>query len=200
MHAAIAMSKKQNGRHRCRGATFHHGPVPNHYRLLNDATMGKCFRRISSVFIIATVAACASLPRPGNTRAEVSATMGEPTERRIGVAGEEVWEYWAGYARRETFIVRFNGNGQVTTANQVLTEAVFAALSRGVATRQDVRDAVGKPVRRVTYPTGEVWEYRISDVARRPTKMAVQFGHDGFLKEISKIQEAVSHGVGTGSR
>ena len=162
--------------------------------------MGKCFRRITSVFIIAIVAACASLPRPGNTRAEASATMGEPTERRIGVAGEEVWEYWAGYAGRETFIVRFDGNGQVTTANQVLTEAVFAALPRGVATRQDVRDAVGKPVRRVTYPTGDVWEYRISDVARRPTKMAVQFGHDGFLKEISKIQEAVYHGVGTGSR
>ena len=90
--------------------------------------------------------------------------------------------------------------GPVTTANQVLTEAVFAALTRGVAMRQDVRDAVGKPVRRVTYRTGEVWEYRISDVARRPAKMAVQFGHDGFLKEISKIQEAVSHGVGKGSR
>lgn len=124
--------------------------------------------------------------------------MGEPTERRIGVAGEEVWEYWAGYAGRETFIVRFDGNGQVTTANQVLTEAVFAALPRGVATRQDVRDAVGKPVRRVTYPTGEVWEYRISDVARRPTKMAVQFGHDGFLKEISKIQETFLHGISVG--
>ncbi len=150
--------------------------------------------------MLATLVACVAHPPLGSTRAEVSAAMGEPTERRVGVAGEEVWEYWAGYARRETFIVRFDGNGQVTTANQVLTEAAFAALPRGVATRNDVRDAVGKPLRRVTYPTGEVWEYRISDVARRPSKMAVQFGHDGFLKEISKILETVSHGVGTGSR
>ena len=141
---------------------------------------------------------CANLPPVGSTRADVSAAMGEPTERRIGVAGEEVWEYWAGYAGRETFIVRFDHNGQVTSANQVLTESVFAALPRGSATRQDVRDAVGRPLRRVTYPTGEVWEYRISDVARRPTKMAVQFGHHGFLKEISKIQETFLHGISVG--
>lgn len=148
--------------------------------------------------MLTTLVACAGLPPVGSTRTEVSASLGEPTERRVGVAGEEVWEYWAGYAARETFIVRFDGNGQVMSANQVLTEAAFAALPRGVATRQDVRDAVGRPVRRVTYPTGEVWEYRISDVARRPTKMAVQFGHDGLLKEISKIQEAFLHGISVG--
>ncbi len=160
--------------------------------------MGNRFRRIICLLIVGVLTACVSLPQPGSTRAEVSASLGEPTERRVGVAGEEVWEYWAGYAGRETFIVRFDGNGQVTAANQVLTEATFAALPRGVATRPDVRDAVGRPLRRVTYPTGEVWEYRINDVARRPTKMAVQFGHDGFLKEISKIQEAFLHGISVG--
>ncbi|MEO7322757.1 MAG: hypothetical protein ABIW48_08750 [Burkholderiales bacterium] len=157
--------------------------------------MREFFRLTLAAFIVGILTACAGLPPAGSTRSEVSASMGKPTERRLGLAGEEVWEYWAGYAGRQTFIVRFDGNGQVTTANQVLTEATFAALPRGAATRQDVRDAVGKPLRRVTYPTGEVWEYRINDVARRPTKMAVQFGHDGFLKEISKIPEAGSHGI-----
>lgn len=160
--------------------------------------MGKWFRRIVSALIVGALTACTSLPQRGSTRAEVSSAMGEPTERRVGVAGEEVWEYWAGYAGRETFIVRFDGDGLVASANQVLTEATFAALPRGVATPQDVRDVVGKPLRRVTYPTGEVWEYRIYDVARRPTKMAVQFGHDGLLKEISKIPEAFLNGISIG--
>lgn len=145
--------------------------------------------------MLLALAGCTHLPPLGSTRVEVSAAMGEPTERRIGVAGEEVWEYWSGYALRETYIVRFDNDGLVSNAAQVLTESTFAALPRGVATRHDVRDAVGKPLRRVTYPTGEVWEYRISDVARRPTKMAVQFAHDGYLKEISKIQESFLHGV-----
>lgn len=157
--------------------------------------MDKWIYWASGVLIAGLLAGCASLPPVGSTRAQVSAVMGEPTERRTGVAGEEVWEYWAGYAGRETFIVRFDSYGQVSAADQVLTESTFAALPRGVATRQDVRDAVGRPVRRVTYPTGEVWEYRISDVARRPTKMAVQFGHDGYLKEISKIQESFLRGI-----
>jgi outer membrane protein assembly factor BamE (lipoprotein component of BamABCDE complex) len=147
---------------------------------------------------IAVLGACAHLPAPGSSRADVSAALGEPTERRTGVAGEEVWEYWAGYARRETFIVRFDGNGLVSTANQVLTVAMFDALPRRVATKDDVRDIVGRPLRRVTYPTGEVWEYRIYDVARRPTKMAVQFGHDGLLKEISQIQESFLRGISLG--
>ncbi len=156
------------------------------------------FRWTLVAFLVGALAGCAGLPPAGSTREEVRSSMGEPTERRVGRAGEEAWEYWAGYAGRQTFIVRFDGSGQVITANQVLTEAAFAALPRGAATRQDVRDVVGKPLRRVTYPTGEVWEYRIHDVARRPTKMAVQFGHDGFLKEISKIQETRSHGMSVG--
>ena len=154
--------------------------------------------RAIALLLLVALGACANLPSVGSTRIEVSASLGEPTEQRVGVAGDEVWEYWAGYAGRETIIVRFDGKGQVTSANQVLTESAFAALPRGSATRQDVRDAVGRPVRRVTYSTGEVWEYRISDVARRATKMAVQFGHDGFLKEISKIQETFLHGISVG--
>ncbi len=161
--------------------------------------MCEYFRRtLAALFIVGALTACVSLPPAGSSRDEVSAALGEPTERRVGVAGEEVWEYWAGYAGQETVIVRFDRDGQVTAANQVLTEAAFAALPRGFATRQDVRDAVGKPIRRVTYPTGEVWEYRISDVARRPTKMAVQFGHNGLLKEISKIPQAAAHGMSFG--
>ena len=160
--------------------------------------MHKWFSHVSVAVMVAALTACTSLPPQGSTRAEVSSAMGEPTERRVGVAGEEVWEYWAGYAGRETFIVRFDGDGLVASATQALTEATFAALPRGAATQQDVRDAVGKPLRRVTYPTGEVWEYRIYDVARRPTKMAVQFGHDGLLKEISKIPEAFLNGMSIG--
>jgi hypothetical protein len=160
--------------------------------------MYQWFSPVICAVVIATFSACTSLPPQGSSRAEVSSAMGEPTERRIGVAGEEVWEYWAGYAGRETFIVRFAGDGLVASANQVLTEATFAALPRGVATPQDVRDAVGKPLRRVTYPTREVWEYRIYDVARRPTQMAVQFGHDRLLKEISKIPETFLNGMSIG--
>jgi hypothetical protein len=160
--------------------------------------MGNTLHRVVCVLCAFSLSACAIWPAPGSSRVAVSSALGEPTERRVGVAGEEVWEYWAGYAGRETIIVRFDANGHVTTVNQVLTEATFAALPRGAATPQDVRDAVGKPLRRIMYPTGEVWEYRIYDVARRPSKMAVQFGHDGLLKEISKIQETMLRGVSVG--
>jgi hypothetical protein len=132
---------------------------------------------------------CFHIVPPGSTKADALQAMGRPTAVRPAQAGEEIWEYSGAPSWRQAYLVRFGADARVKESAQVLSEGNFGKLVGEGATREHVRNTLGKPGYVVTYPTGEVWEYRIWDDHRRPAKMAIQFGSDGKVKEVSKILE-----------
>jgi outer membrane protein assembly factor BamE (lipoprotein component of BamABCDE complex) len=124
----------------------------------------------------------------GDTQEAVRGALGAPTTARSMPAGDSAWEYASGPAGRRTYIVRFNDEGKVTSAAQVLSEENFRKLPTG-SSRDQVRETFGRPYYHYSVPTGDVWEYRIYDEHARAAKMAVQFGHDGGVTEVAKVLE-----------
>jgi hypothetical protein len=132
---------------------------------------------------------CFRVAAIGSSKDDALRTMGQPSAKRTTAQGEEVWEYSGASSWRQAYLVRFGADGRLLSTRQVLTEDNIRSLVPAAAMRTDVRNALGKPGYVVTYPTGEVWEYRIYDDHRRPAKMTVQFGADGTVKEVGKALE-----------
>jgi outer membrane protein assembly factor BamE (lipoprotein component of BamABCDE complex) len=153
---------------------------------------------VTGVAALFLLAGCASLPNSvqiGDTKEQVRAKAGRPTQTRQSVEGLETWEYWLGVRGRHTRIVRFGADGKVTEAKQVLLEQSFWNLKRGETTQAQVRDFLGRPSYRYTLRTGEVWEYRIRDDHARPAKMSIQFNPDLTVNSISKALEDPGDGI-----
>lgn len=149
----------------------------------------------AAIAVSACLAGCFRVAAVGSSKDEVLRTMGQPSAQRSAAQGEEVWEYSGAPRWRQAYLVRFGAEGRVVSTRQVLTEENIRSLVSTAATRVDVRNALGKPGYVVTYPTGEVWEYRIYDDHRRPAKMTVQFGQEGAVKEVGKVLEDGSDGL-----
>src|SRR5438309_12106709 len=98
---------------------------------------------------------------PGvSTMSEVRSKSGRPTDVRFS-SGEEIWEYATGPEGIETYVVVFDGNGLVRSAQQVLTEDNIHRLIPGKTTRAETRNLRGRPGDAYDTNARETWEWRL---------------------------------------
>lgn len=120
--------------------------------------------RLLAVAALGGLCACASLQpplaRPGQTEAEVLATMGAPTGRYALDSGEQRIEYAKGPYGRETWMVDLDAAGRVKSVEQVLTPQRFAQVRHGMS-RDALLRLLGRPADRAgEYMNRQTWSWR----------------------------------------
>ena len=148
--------------------------------------MKKFLSLVAALFLLAGCASYSgsSLAPNAATQVEVRQLMGEPAAIHKGGSGAtavESWEYPRGPMGRQTYMVRFDARGIVTSIDQVLTVAHTARIAWGQATREDVRRLLGRPAG--VYPVrsgGELWDYAaMSEGHPRKIRIVVSFDTGG---------------------
>ena len=131
---------------------------------------------------------------PGaSTASEVRSTSGRPTDVRFS-SGEEIWEYATGPEGFETYVVVFDGNGVVRSAQQVLTEDNIHRLVRAKTTREETRNLLGRPGDVYEMNGSETWEWRFKPQGFAPEILAVSFGGDGLVSRVTRVPESFGGG------
>jgi hypothetical protein len=149
----------------------------------------KSMRAWASCAAVALLCACASYSGSGlvpgqSTAAQVEALMGVPSDKLTAANGDAIWQFPRGPYGRQTYAVRFGGDGVMKEIRQVLTEENFAKIVPGSSNKEQVRMLLGRP-RKVTVFANlqrEVWDYGYGDPGR-PMVLAVQFSIDGVVRE-----------------
>ncbi len=116
--------------------------------------------------MLALLAACGSLRPgalpPGTPIEEARQTNGRPTGEYDLPGGGRRLEYALGSFGKLTYMLDFDAQGRLVKTDQVLDDAHFAAIQRGM-TSGEVRMRLGRPawVFGVAYPErASVWNYR----------------------------------------
>ncbi|TMH75426.1 MAG: hypothetical protein E6H49_18665 [Betaproteobacteria bacterium] len=139
------------------------------------------------------VAGCVSYGgfAPGvSTMWEVRSKSGRPTDVRFS-SGEEIWEYATGPEGIETYVVVFDGNDLVRSAQQVLTEDNIHRLIPRKTTREETRNLLGRPGDVYQVNGSEVWEWRLKPQGFAPEILVVYFGGDGLVSKVTRVAESV---------
>lgn len=120
---------------------------------------------------------------PGqSTAVDARERAGIPTDIRFDRNGDELWEYASGPAGHETYLVRIGTDGGVKAVTQLLTEERLMSIVPGQATKQDVRNLLGRPSDQSFYTTGTVWSWRYSSYSG-PGFLVVQFNRDNTVRD-----------------
>ena len=128
---------------------------------------------------------------PGvSTVSEVRSKSGRPTDVRLS-SGAEIWEYATGPEGYETYVVVFDGNGLVRSAQQVLTEDNIHRLIQAKTTREETRNLLGRPGDVYEMNGSETWEWRFKPLGFAPEILVVSFGKDGLLAKVTRVMESV---------
>jgi hypothetical protein len=131
---------------------------------------------------------------PGvSTVSEVRSASGRPTDVRFS-SGEEIWEYATGPEGTETYVVVFDGNGVVQSAQQVLTEDNIRRLVPRKTTREETRNLLGRPGDVYEMNASETWEWRLKPLGFAPEILVVSFGKDGLVSKVTRVMESVGGG------
>jgi len=131
---------------------------------------------------------------PGvSTMSEVRSKSGRPTDVRFS-SGEEIWEYATGPEGFETYVVVFDGNGVVRSAQQVLTEDNIHRLIPGKTTREETRNLLGRPGDVYEMNASETWEWRFKPQGFAAETLVVSFGSDGLVGRVTRVMESVGGG------
>ena len=114
--------------------------------------------------LLAGLSACAvlqpRLAKPGQSEAEMLATMGQPTSRYAMDGGRQRVEYAKGPQGRVTWMVDLDSAGRITAVQQVLTPSNFASVSHGMS-RDELLRLLGRPADRAgEYMNRETWSWR----------------------------------------
>lgn len=116
---------------------------------------------------VAHLAACAvpEWQKPGAPAAEVQADLGVPHLRVPLPDGGQRWVYSRQPAGQQVFHMVFDAQQRLQRVDQVLQEAHFLRLKKGLDTRQSVLEYFGKPalVEGVGNFQGDVWTYRLHE-------------------------------------
>jgi len=132
--------------------------------------MSTMFHRLFFVWLPAlalgaALAGCAGYsPRgvtPGMPADEVIARMGRPTGEHRLADGTRRLEFARGPYGKHTYMVDLDAQDRVLRWQQVLTEAVFNAIPRGIS-REEVLRRIGRPSHEMLIPrrNERVWSYR----------------------------------------
>ena len=128
------------------------------------ARHGRPSGRLLGLSLMAGLSGCAVLqPRlaqPGQSEAEMLATMGQPSGRYVMDGGQQRVEYAKGPQGRVTWLVDLDRAGRVAAVQQVLTPANFALVHDGMP-RDALLRLLGRPGHRAgEYMNRETWSWR----------------------------------------
>lgn len=161
-------------------------------------------RRFLLLIAIATLAACAAVPRPdslrpGDSQAQVRERLGAPGATRTLPDGRAAWFYVTGPSGFETWRVVFGADGAVAEYRQVLTAANFEWMRQG-ATREEVLDRMGPPMDRMSFwRTGtETWTYRWRDVTLEMIGEPVFDAASGVVKYVGIFRDPAYESMPSG--
>ena len=97
---------------------------------------------------------------PGQSEAEMLASMGLPSARYALPDGGQRVEYAKGPMGRVTFLIDLDSSGRIKTAEQVLTRQNFARVRPNMS-QDEVRMMLGRPGNRSReYMDKETWSWR----------------------------------------
>lgn len=142
-------------------------------------------RTILSIALALSLAGCAigPPPLPGEPQEEVLAKLGKPsTVYRLPDA--TLLEYATGPFGQFTYMARIGAGGRLTSYEQVLTDAKFATIKVGIATKEDVLHTIGRPAETsyLSWQKLEVWSYRYKQSGVWDAMMHVHFDHAGIVR------------------
>ncbi|QYF92375.1 hypothetical protein KY495_16660 [Massilia sp. PAMC28688] len=122
-------------------------------------------------------------PVPGDTVELIRAKFGQPTAVYQSARGR-VLEYATSPFGQFTWMARLGPDGRLALFEQVLTGEKFATLQIGVARRDDVLHAIGRPAERswLRLPDLEVWSYRYKESGVWNSMMHLHFDRGGTLR------------------
>ena len=144
---------------------------------------------ITIVFVLLSVAGCASLsgppPLPGDSIDTVKLKLGTPTAS-YSAGQEQLLEYATGPMGQTTWMAHIGADGRLTRLEQVLTGEKFATIKVGSATKQDVLRTIGRPAEtsRVAMRDFEVWSYRYKESGVWNSMMHVHFDQAGVVQQM----------------
>ena len=122
---------------------------------------------------------------PGDSDAQVIATLGRPTARYQD-GDQQMLEYRRGPAGQQTYMVRIGADGHLISYEQVLTMQKFGTIRIGEATKADVLRTVGQPaeVSTLSLRQLEVWSYRYKENNVWNSMMHVHFDKSGIVRQL----------------
>jgi hypothetical protein len=129
-----------------------------------SAVLNTAARKLLCLLPALLLSACAvmtpPLAQPGQTEAQMLATMGAPTGRYPLDAGVQRVEYATGPFGRVTWMVDLDAGGRVSAVQQVLTRANFAKVRHGMS-RDEVLRLLGQPADKAgEYMNRQTWSWR----------------------------------------
>jgi len=119
----------------------------------------------------------------GMTERQVRQDAGAPSEETRLSDGRKLWWYIQGPQGFTTWRVVLGGDGTVTEAAQVLTEANFRRIAERISTRADVLAMLGRPRESSKFPNLQedvlTWRYQDGTFNKF---LHVHFGPDGVVR------------------
>ncbi len=143
--------------------------------------------RLTLLSTMLLLAGCAALsrtaPSVGDPEATVIAKFGPPTAIYPAPSGRAL-EYATGPFGQYTHMARIGADGRLSAFEQVLAGEKFATIKVGVATKDDVLRAIGRPAERsyLDLPKLEVWSYRYKESGVWNSMMHVHFDRAGIVR------------------
>lgn len=156
--------------------------------------MNRVTTSVRAAVLATLLAGCAaygpSQLRVGDSVTDVERSMGAPTAIYAMPGGAQRIEYARGPFGRETYMVDADAAGHVTGWSQVLTEANFAALPRGI-TKDELLRRLGTPGerQRIGWQDRDLWAWRY------PTNDCLW-----FTASLDRTQHVVDSGYGIDPR
>ena len=138
----------------------------------------------ASTLLASTLLGCVSAPPlPGESQQQVMTRLGKPTAVYT-LPDATLLEYATGPFGQFTYMARIGPDGRLTPYEQVLTDAKFATIKVGIATKEDVLHTIGRPAERsyLALPKLEVWSYRYKQAGVWNGMMHVHFDHAGIVR------------------
>lgn len=125
-----------------------------------NAVSRTALRLLPALLLSACAALTPKLAQPGQTEAQMLATMGTPTGRYALDGGAQRVEYAKGPFGRVTWMVDLDAGGRVSAVQQVLTRANFAKVRHGMS-RDEVLHLLGQPADKAgEYMNRQTWSWR----------------------------------------
>lgn len=149
----------------------------------------KFLRYIPCAALVLLLGACASfgqdLVKAGDTEPIVLSKLGTPTNR-YSDGNTRLLEYMKGPWGQQTYMARIGPDGRLISYEQVLTNAKFATIKTGQATKDEVLKTIGAPsdTSYLTLSQMEVWSYPYKESDTWNSVMHVHFDRTGVVQKM----------------